>query len=161
MSGAVGHKDTWTEHRKLGKIDLISCNLGLNITDFNKTEWDSDSNTFVQLPTYPTCFSLTLERAEPSITAPIFPDQVKFRPAKACPAIGKQPCLHSTMEVGRRGEPQLSTRPLRDPSTVNTFSTHPAQQDALSSSERCWWRQPSAPKRWQCNRAVWWKWRES
>lgn len=132
MSGAGGHKDTWTEHLKLGETDLISCNLGLNITDFYKAEWDSDSNTFVQVPTCPTHFSFTLERVascRARYYCANFPDQIKFRSEKACSEIGKQPYLHSVMEVGRRGEPQLLTPPLKEPSTMNTFSSCPAQQD--------------------------------
>lgn len=68
---------------------------------------------------------------------PIFSDQIKFRPAKACPAIGKQTSLHSVTEVGRRGEPQLSTLSLGEPSAANNF-LHSSCAAGCSQQQRAW-----------------------
>lgn len=151
MFGAVGHNNLWIEHLKLGEIKLISCSLGFN----TRFQWNRSG-----IPT-PSCrYSHTqdtflsprgeLQVSDTGITVPIFSDQTRFRSAKACPEIGKQTFLHSMTQVGRRGEPQFSTQPLGEPRAANTFSTHPAQQDTLSSSssecEQCWQRQPNAAK---------------
>lgn len=100
----------WTEHFKLGETKLImSCNLGFDITNFNKTEWDWDSDTSLQMHPHAQHAFLPpwgeLQASEAGITMPVFSDHIQFRTRKACPEIDKQPSLHSVTEVGRRGNP--------------------------------------------------------
>lgn len=67
---------------------------------------------------------------------PIFSDQI-IQASKTCPAIGKQTSLHSLTEVGRRGEPQLLTLSLGEPSAANNL-LHSSCAAGCSQQQRAW-----------------------